>query len=351
MQVFIPSNSKFYYMDFMVNGKRIKKTTKTTDKKKAQQIAATEFAKFQQEAHDEQNGVKTITLEAAYNNVIATVGGRTKESYTLCKNKIIGAGRFDSIFHFDKDTLLHTLTEDNIDEFIRERANEGMKPNSINVELRVLRVVLNKHSGRAYKQPSLDKVKTLKGFMKTRYLTEQEETAILANLAKEKTNGFTNAFDFCLFLLDTGLRLNEALNVQWPMFDLKNGILEVYRTKTNSNDVIPLSPRVVEMLERRKNYAQPFGNMDRAIKVLRREIGKVCNTNPVIVQQKGAATIHSLRDTFATRLIKDGMTILEISNLLGHSHIAMSLKYAHVSNADVVAKARMLMSQRQAQAV
>jgi len=60
----------------------------------------------------------------------------------------------------------------------------------------------------------------------------------------------------------------------------------------------------------------------------------------------GRVTIHQLRHTFATTLLRGGASILTVQRLLGHVHLESTLRYAQVSNSlvfdDVAAVARRL---------
>ena len=54
--------------------------------------------------------------------------------------------------------------------------------------------------------------------------------------------------------------------------------------------------------------------------------------------------IHSLRDTYASRLAQRGMSLHKVSKLLGHSSMMMTRKYAHIEPADVVEEARRMLN-------
>lgn len=50
------------------------------------------------------------------------------------------------------------------------------------------------------------------------------------------------------------------------------------------------------------------------------------------------AAIHSLRHSFATRLINEGVSLAVVRKLLGHKNMQTTLRYAEVSDGTVKAE-------------
>jgi integrase len=67
----------------------------------------------------------------------------------------------------------------------------------------------------------------------------------------------------------------------------------------------------------------------KATGAIRRALGRSGANDEAIVARFGKATVHTLRDTFATKLYRDGMELGHLSKLLGHSSVTQTEKYAH----------------------
>ena len=46
-------------------------------------------------------------------------------------------------------------------------------------------------------------------------------------------------------------------------------------------------------------------------------------------------TMHTLRHCFATNLIENGATLIQVKGLMGHSNIRSTMEYIHVANIDL----------------
>jgi integrase len=51
-------------------------------------------------------------------------------------------------------------------------------------------------------------------------------------------------------------------------------------------------------------------------------------------------TIHTLRHTHATRLVQNGLSVYEIKEVLGHADVKTTMRYAHLEQQAVLARAR-----------
>ncbi len=346
MNLYKRDRSPYYHYRFNVNGKEYRGSTKRKDKQSANRVMMAEYNKIMDIS---QHGEKPeITLKDACTLTVGSVEGRTKESYQYATNKLLGlTAAFQGRWALGPERHLSSLTDDDLDDHRMARQEEGMRPNTVNLELRFLKRVNNYCRKRFRTNPDLD-FRMLKGFAKCRSLSISEERAVIAYcLEKEAEFGegaWQKAHDLFIYLIDTGVRLGEALAVEWPDIDLNEKEIDNYNFKTGKSVFVPISDRVAEMLSRLQEQDRPFTSMDRAVKNLREAIRVMCPSTHRVLNEKGKATIHSCRDTYATRMLNKGMRLEEVSHLLGHATVQQTQKYAKFANRPVAAKARVYLN-------
>ena len=76
---------------------------------------------------------------------------------------------------------------------------------------------------------------------------------------------------------------------------------------------------------------------------LRKAIEDCSTSTDRMLKEKGKPTIHSCRDTYATRMLALGVSLGEVSQLLGHASLQQTIKYARFERRATASKARELM--------
>lgn len=297
-----------------------------------------------------QHGEKPeITIHDAFQATVNSVQGATRESYQNSMNKLLGLReRFQGLWSIDGSRYLSSLTDDDLEDHLQARSDEGFAQNSTNIEVRFIKRAWNLHRKRF--RVNHDLTFTLpKGFVKCRSLTDAEEERVIAHcLAKqeqyEDAVAWAKAHDLFIYLIDTGTRLMEAVRIEWPDISMDDRLIDNWNHKTGKAVLIPISDRLHSVLLRLHNQPQPFVQMDRAIKNLRKAITECCPSSPRVLAEKGKATIHSCRDTYATRLLNQGMALEEVSHLLGHASVVQTQKYAKFAKKDVAERARRVLN-------
>lgn len=141
--------------------------------------------------------------------------------------------------------------------------------------------------------------------------------------------------DIAMLSLNTGLRAGEIFSLRPSDVNLRNSILHVYDTKSHLNRSVPLNVTACELIERnmsQNNYLFMGKNGQfRQVGKPFKEAVAFCGLNKNIKDRRNMVVFHSLRHTFASWLVQLGLPLLEVSKLLGHANIQMTMRYAHLS--------------------
>lgn len=122
----------------------------------------------------------------------------------------------------------------------------------------------------------------------------------------------------------TGMRLGEIQRLTWEDIDFEAEIIRVKRTKSKKFRNIPIHTELFGILRgaRAKGPIWTGGPgylIDKRFRAIRARLRKVPHFR-----------FHDLRHTFASLLIRQGVDILTVSRLLGHSTIQTTQIYAHL---------------------
>jgi len=147
--------------------------------------------------------------------------------------------------------------------------------------------------------------------------------------------------ELCICAVSTGLRLNELTSLQWTDVDFVRKVILVqnsatFTTKSKRNRVVPMNEQLWQMLAVRKESATCELIFHRRRKRLTE--GHVSKTFKKHVRKAGLSEklhFHSLRHTFATWLVQEGVSIYEVQKLLGHSSISVTQIYSHLAASEL----------------
>ena len=137
-----------------------------------------------------------------------------------------------------------------------------------------------------------------------------------------------------------GLRLSEILNLKIADIDSDRMLIHVHLGKGLKDRYTPLSPILLEHLReyyvqdrhKIKDYLFPGKNSRMERSGVRKSL-KRCLKRAGITK---VGTFHTLRHSFATHLLEDGINLLVIQKLLGHSNIKTTMIYLHVATNYIV---------------
>jgi integrase len=132
-------------------------------------------------------------------------------------------------------------------------------------------------------------------------------------------------------LLDTGLRLSDALDLRWVNVSLDENVIRLVTRKKEKPVKLPLSDAVRTVLEalKKRPVISEFVFLDEDNKPLTKEkVSRKFAMAKAVAGIHRRLRIHDLRHTFASTLVSSGVNLKVVSDLLGHTDLATTARYA-----------------------
>ncbi len=136
----------------------------------------------------------------------------------------------------------------------------------------------------------------------------------------------------------SGIRKSELLHLNWQDVNLGQKYIVIRNPKNKTDRTVPLHDRVMNLLD--AYFAQRLPLKDNALFI--NEKGTRLSKNSLdglykfYLNLAGLAgkgySVHTLRHTFATRLLNKNVNLYKIKSLLGHRSIESTEIYLHVTN-------------------
>ncbi len=229
------------------------------------------------------------------------------------------------------------------DHLIHLRDQEQLRPSTLNQALVALRMFYRDFLGRdwqLWRQFEIRRDRPL-----PLVLTRQEVRALLRSCREKRFKAVLALIYHC------GLRVGEAVRLRPEHIDAGRAVLRVVDGKGGKHREVPIAPAMIVRLRRywafHRNRHWLFPAVGRGWKershTLREamaagdrpmSVSSVQMAMRMVVQSaqlKKKATCHSLRHSFATHLLEDGVSVRQVSTYLGHSSLTSTLIYLHVT--------------------
>lgn len=334
MSLYKPGKSKFWHYDFQFERSRYHGSTGCTAKRDA--------ARFEDDRRRKvalgESAKPTITVEEACDTWQEQVGARkASKATTLYQLGYLVTG-------LGARTMLHALTFKQVQDYAAKR-HYGRAPATVNREIELLRRVVRYTAKRGFDVPDLDWQDLLyvepKG--RVRELKAEEQERLFAALPD-------NLKPLVEFALLCGQRKAEIVTLRWADVDLAAAKATV-KVKGGDPHTFPLSPRMVAIIKAQpKVCPQVFTYV-----CIRRAPKRKDRTARVrgerypfskqgwnrqwrkALERAGIENykFHDNRHTAATRNLRAGGNLKAVQNLLGHTNIATTSRYAHALDEDV----------------
>ena len=304
-------------------GEKIQKSLETSDRKLAKAIEAKIRTEIVEGSYFEKlvgrNKTFKDMMDKFMKEYAPKVSSNMQRSYTT------------SLKHlnpFFGESNLLSISPKMVSRYKVLRNDEGAAPASVNRELSMLSKAFNlaiREWEWLKDNPASRVPKDKENNERDRWLTKDEEKKILDNSPEWLR-------EIIIFNLNSGLRLQELLSLEWSRVNLLRRTILIQETKNGSPKTLPLNKIALDVLNQRSKVKSIKNDF-----VFFNSNGKKINPHVLrvsfytVLRKVGIENLwlHDLRRTFATRLAQAGVDLYKISKLLGHKDIKMTQRYAH----------------------
>lgn len=228
--------------------------------------------------------------------------------------------------HFGK--LPEQLDEEEINEYLVSLARDPRSPSRSSFKHMVygLRYYyrllgMNKH---AIALPSLKKDTKLPVILNR---TELKELFVTPKLLKQRI--------VLTLIYSAGLRGQEVINLKLADIDFERMTIHIRQSKYKKDRIVPLSPIMAQGLKKYIKAENPyiwlFNGKEPDGRYSVRGLSWVMRETLKRTSITKQVNLHSLRHSYATHLLEEGLNIVTVKDLLGHADITTTMIYLHVA--------------------
>jgi integrase len=202
---------------------------------------------------------------------------------------------------------------------------------TFNIERRFLHMLFNKALDMDYieKNP-VKKLKLLKVSKKRQFLTDEEQKRVIDLIDKDINDPTKHRYadynrlysKYIMFLIHTGLRRAEALALKKE--NISGNILSVEKSKGGEPRQTTLNPIAKQIVDELGD--EMFSKL--SIHTVSHKLNDILKRLGLDNLDTAKLKLHSLRHTFGTRLVQQGVDIVIIKELMGHANIGTTTGYA-----------------------
>jgi len=304
-----------YYIDYYYQGRRIRECV-SKNKRDAEAALAVRKSEIVQGRYQirKRGDVRLDVFSKTYMEYSRANKRSWKRDEVSLKN----------LLPFFGDRMLSDISPFLIEKYKIKRSAKA-KPATVNRELALLKHMYT--MAIKWRKTFSNPVKEVKLFREEntqeRILT-QEEIRILLEACSDSLRPIV------VTAVNSGMRLGEILTLTWGQVDFEQRVITILHSKSGKVRKVPMNETLWETLRAiKKNAAQdavfisdrtgrPYkincrGSWDKALK------------------KAGISDcrFHDLRHTFASHLVAAGVDIITVQQLLGHSTIVITQRYAH----------------------
>ena len=307
----------------------------STHRKK--QVEADEQRKEQErlrKKQQEQEGIDSMSLNQYFNSYYYPAIIQEKKEKThvteehlfrLWISPIIGHMPFKNISTFDLERLKKNMMD------------AGKSPRTIDYALTTLGQIFRHAEKMGLYAGDIPTTKTKKpkyDNKRVRFLSIEESHVLLELLKKSSQQ----LYEMALLSFHCGLRAGELFSLTWKDIDLEHALITLLDTKSGRTRTLSMTEEVKRILMQKDHGqnndiifpARGGGKIKKISKAFTKAVDKA-GLNDGITDRRQRVTFHTLRHTFASWLVMEGISLYEVKELLGHASLTMTERYSHLA--------------------
>jgi len=280
---------------------------------------------------------------------------RKKSEFTILERALQTVEGFDKVYHkMQQQTILGGRSQSTFDNYIRRialvclefnRLPEDISEEEINEYLTGLAQMAKSPSRSSFKHA----VYGLRYYF--RHIGQNKRAINLPSLKKEvKLPVILNRSELRLLfkaptllkhrivltlIYSAGLRSQEVINLKLSDIDFERKTIHIRQSKYKKDRIVPLSDYIAKGLIKYISAEHPhiwlFNGKEPDGRYSVKGLSWIMRENLKKTDIKKDVSLHSLRHSYATHLLEDGVNIVTIKELLGHAHITTTMIYLHVA--------------------
>lgn len=231
------------------------------------------------------------------------------------------------------------LKRRDIRNYVSIRLADGVRESTVKRELKLFSAAINfvriEYDHHNLANP-VQQLRLDGGQHRVRWITRPQAASLV--LAAETYARRPHLANFVRLALNTGCRKNEILGLEWERVDFEHAAfrLEPEHTKGGRRRLIPLNEMAMSALLDQREWVRrnslgspwvfPSSWVAGRTRTLQTGFSAACSRAGI-----DNFRIHDLRHTFASWLVMDGVSLYVVKDLLGHSSISVTERYAHLS--------------------
>jgi len=340
---------RYFAIRYQVDGKRVEEGLGWSSQGWNERKAALELAELKQAARTgrghtrlaerrkeaarekQQNLADALTFSAFF---VDTYLPNAQENKSISSFRSEGFLYKNWIAPFIGDKPLREISPLHLEQIKKTMKDKARAPQTITYTLAVIRQAFNL----AYRLGTYVGINPVSQVKKPRcdnrrmrFLSHEEAARLLEHLRIRSKQ----LHDMALLSLHCGLRAGEIFSLTWHDIDLQRGLITVRDTKSGRNRKAFMTTEVKALFEHAERHgALIFADKDG------QKIKKISNTfdhavtdlglNVGVTDSRDRLVFHSLRHSFASWLVENGVDLYTVKTLLGHQSITMTERYSHL---------------------